>query len=43
MATLVRLMILLSPFAVVIWMTDGWSLYQSRPTGKLYALSTRST
>ncbi|SRS93770.1 IS1 ORF2 [Shigella sonnei] len=30
MATLGRLMSLLSPFdAVVIWMTDGWPLYES--------------
>ncbi|WP_213090519.1 IS1 family transposase, partial [Escherichia coli] len=25
-----RLMSLLSPFDVVIWMTDGWPLYESR-------------
>ncbi len=31
MATLGRLMSLLSPFDVVIWMTDGWPLYESRP------------
>jgi insertion element IS1 protein InsB len=30
MATLGRLMSLLSPFDVVIWMTDGWPLYESR-------------
>ncbi len=31
MATLGRLMTLLSPaFDVVIWMTDGWPLYESR-------------
>ncbi len=30
MATLARLMSLLSPFDVVIWMTDGWPLYESR-------------
>ena len=29
MATLGRLMSLLSPFDVVIWMTDGWPLYES--------------
>ena len=28
MATLGRLMSLLSPFDVVIWMTDGWPLYE---------------
>ncbi|WP_425333146.1 IS1 family transposase [Escherichia coli] len=27
MATLGRLMSLLSPFDVVIWMTDGWPLH----------------
>ena len=30
MATLGRLMSLLSPSDVVIWMTDGWPLYESR-------------
>ncbi len=35
MATLGRLMSLLSPFDVVIWMTDGWPLYESRLKGKL--------
>ena len=34
MATLGRLMSLLSPFDVVIWMTDGWPLYESRLKGK---------
>ncbi len=33
MATLGRLMSLLSPFDVVIWMTDGWPLYEP-PEGK---------
>ncbi|AHA66120.1 Transposase [Shigella dysenteriae 1617] len=33
MATLGRLMSLLSPFDVVIWMTDGWPLYESRLKG----------
>ncbi|SRJ16279.1 IS1 ORF2 [Shigella sonnei] len=36
MATLGRLMSLLSPFDVVIWMTDGWPLYESRLKGKLH-------
>jgi insertion element IS1 protein InsB len=36
MATLGRLMSLLSPFEVVIWMTDGWPLYESRLKGKLH-------
>ncbi|WP_334592184.1 IS1 family transposase, partial [Klebsiella variicola] len=35
MATLGRLMSLLSPFDVVIWMTDGW--------GKLHVISKRYT
>ncbi len=40
MATLGRLMSLLSPFDVVIWMTDGWPLYESRLKGKLHVGST---
>ena len=36
MATLGRLMSLLSPFDVVIWMTDGWPLYESRLKGAYY-------
>ncbi len=39
MATLGRLMSLLSPFDVVIWMTDGWPLYESRLKGKLQSAS----
>ncbi len=39
MATLGRLMSLLSPFDVVIWMTDGWPLYESRLKGKLHAIT----
>ncbi|WP_410048205.1 IS1 family transposase, partial [Shigella sonnei] len=35
MATLGRLMSLLSPFDVVIWLPAGWPLYESRLTGKL--------
>ena len=38
MATLGRLMTLLSPFDVVIWMTDGWPLYESRLKGKLHVI-----
>ncbi len=41
MATLGRLMSLLSPFDVVIWMTDGWPLYESRLKGKLHVISKR--
>ncbi|MFW4107173.1 IS1 family transposase, partial [Klebsiella pneumoniae] len=29
MATLERLLGLLSAFEVVVWMTDGWPLYES--------------
>ncbi len=43
MATLARLMSLLSPFDVVIWMTDGWPLYESRLKGKLHVISKRYT
>nr|MDZ9979613.1 IS1 family transposase [Escherichia coli] len=42
-ATLGRLMSLLSPFDVVIWMTDGWPLYESRLKGKLHVISKRYT
>ncbi|MET4932476.1 IS1 family transposase [Escherichia coli] len=43
MATLGRLMSLLSPFDVVIWMTDGWPLYESRLKGKPHVISKRYT
>ncbi|WP_280101471.1 IS1 family transposase [Escherichia coli] len=43
MATLGRPMSLLSLFDVVIWMTDGWPLYESRLTGKLHVISKRYT
>ncbi|ESU76624.1 Transposase (plasmid) [Shigella dysenteriae WRSd5] len=43
MATLGRLMSLLSPFDVVIWMTDGWPLYESRLKGKLHVISKQYT
>jgi insertion element IS1 protein InsB len=43
MATLGRLMSLLSPFDVVIWMTDGWPLYESALKGKLHVISKRYT
>ncbi|WMO30113.1 IS1 family transposase (plasmid) [Escherichia coli] len=33
----------LSPFDVVIWMTDGWPLYESRLKGKLHVISKRYT
>ncbi|WP_425623795.1 IS1 family transposase [Klebsiella pneumoniae] len=42
-ATLGRLMSLLSPVDVVIWMTDGWPLYESRLKGKLHVISKRYT
>ncbi len=43
MATLERLLSLLSPFDVVVWMTDGWPLYESRLKGKLHVISKRYT
>ncbi|HFI8086180.1 TPA: IS1-like element IS1A family transposase [Escherichia coli] len=43
MATPGRLMSLLSPFDVVIWMTDSWPLYESRLKGKLHVISKRYT
>ncbi|HHT1600982.1 TPA: IS1 family transposase, partial [Klebsiella pneumoniae] len=43
MATLGRLLGLLSPFDVVIWKTDGWPLYESRLKGKLHVISKRYT
>ncbi len=36
-------MSLLSPFDVVIWMTDGLLLYESRLKGKLHVISKRYT
>ncbi len=33
LATLERLQSLLSAFEVVVWMTDGWPLYESRLKG----------
>ncbi|HID5503836.1 TPA: IS1 family transposase, partial [Klebsiella pneumoniae] len=35
LATLERLLGLLSAFEVVVWMTDGWPLYESRLKGEL--------
>ena len=32
---------LLSAFEVVVWMTDGWPLYESRPKGELHVISKR--
>ncbi|VTN46302.1 putative transposase [Klebsiella pneumoniae] len=43
LATLERLLELLSVFDVVIWMTDGWPLYESRLKGKLHVISKRYT
>ncbi len=43
MATLERLLSLLSAFDVVIWMTDGWPLYESCLKGKLHVISKRYT
>ncbi|EIL16628.1 IS1 ORF2 protein, partial [Escherichia coli O111:H8 str. CVM9602] len=43
LATLERLLSLLSAFEVVVWMTDGWPLYESRLKGKLCTLSASVT
>ncbi|MCS5818603.1 IS1 family transposase [Klebsiella pneumoniae subsp. pneumoniae] len=43
MATLERLLNLLSVFDVVVWMTDGWPLYESRLKEKLHVISKRYT
>ncbi|WP_407260920.1 IS1 family transposase [Klebsiella pneumoniae] len=43
MATLERLLSLLSAFEVVVWMTDGWPMYESRLKGKLHVISKRYT
>ncbi len=43
MSTLERLLSLLSAFDVVVWMTDGWPLYESRLKGKLHVISKRYT
>ncbi len=34
LVTLERLLGLLSAFEVVVWMTDGWPLYESRLKGR---------
>ena len=39
LATLERLPGLLSAFEVVVWMTDGWPLYESRLKGELHVIS----
>ncbi|KXN62698.1 hypothetical protein AUS43_23690, partial [Escherichia coli] len=38
-----RFMSLVSPCTVLIWMTDGWPLYESRLKGKLHVISKRYT
>ncbi|WP_235609526.1 IS1 family transposase, partial [Cronobacter sakazakii] len=43
LATLERLLSLLSAFEVVVWMTDGWPLYEPRLKGKLHVISKRYT
>ncbi len=43
LATLERLLSRLSAFEVVVWMTDGWPLYESRLKGKLHVISKRYT
>lgn len=43
MATLERLLKLLSAFEVAVWMTDGWPLYEARLKGKFHVISKRYT
>ena len=43
LATLERLLGLLSAFEVVVWMTDGWPLYESCLKGELHVISKRYT
>ncbi|HCD2062529.1 TPA: IS1 family transposase, partial [Serratia marcescens] len=43
MTTLERFLSLLSPFDVVVWMTESWPLYESRLKGKLHVISKRYT
>ncbi|HHN8241014.1 TPA: IS1 family transposase [Klebsiella quasipneumoniae] len=43
LATLERLPGLLSAFEVVVWMTDGWPLYEPRLKGELHVISKRYT
>ncbi|WP_430407856.1 IS1 family transposase, partial [Klebsiella pneumoniae] len=38
-----RLRGLLASFEVVVWMTDGWPLYEPRLKGKLHVISKRYT
>ncbi|CDH34631.1 Insertion element IS1 2/3 protein insB (fragment) [Xenorhabdus bovienii str. Intermedium] len=41
--TLMRLMALLAPFNIVIYMTDGWRSYEKTLAGKLHVVSKRYT
>lgn len=43
MATLEQLLTQLSPFDVVVWMTNGWPLYESRLKDKFHVISKRYT
>ncbi len=43
MATLERLLCLLSAFEVVVWMRDGWPLYEPRLKGELHVIRKRYT
>ncbi len=43
MATLDHLLSLLSAFDVLVWMMDGWPLYEFRLRGKLRVISKRYT
>ncbi|OTA16022.1 transposase [Xenorhabdus vietnamensis] len=41
--TLKRLIALLAPFNIVIYMTEGWRAYEKTLTGKLHVVSKRYT
>nr|WP_255322686.1 IS1 family transposase [Enterobacter asburiae] len=43
MVTLERLLGLLSAIEVVLWMTDGWTHYESRLKGEMHVISKRYT
>jgi len=43
MATLEQFLTLLSPFDVVVWMTDGRPLYESRLEDKFHVIRNRYT
>ncbi|CBJ80005.1 Insertion element IS1 2/3 protein insB (fragment) [Xenorhabdus bovienii str. Jollieti] len=41
--TLMRLLALLTPFNIIIYMTDGWQSYEKALAGKLHVASKRYT